>query len=483
MYVQGENRYQFTFTPLCLDDYIGEDNICRVIDAFAKSIDYAEMGFKYANAKDAGRPAYDPAKMLALYIYGYMNRVRSSRGLEAETRRNVEVMWLMGKLTPDDKTICNFRKDNSASLKKVFREFSLWCGRQGLYGGKLIAIDGTKMRANSSRKGIHSKKHTEMAIASVEKKISEYMRELESNDATEAGEKQPSPETIRDALRRLNEKKDKLSGWPGRVKANGGKEISTVDPDARIMHQGGDGRPLDACYNVQTVADAKHKLIVDFNVSTNPDDSGALYEMTESAKAIMGVTEIAAVADKGYYNGEDIEKCEAKGTTCYIPKTKNGRTAPDEKYSHWNFKYDNERNCYICPEGEILHACQPRAQKNGKAVQAYMDGAVCHKCQYFKECTKDKRGRQVIRSPHQDVLDMIDARIKSGRGRQIYQERQKIIEHPFGTTKKVWGFGAFLCRTAEKTTGEQSLAFLAYNLRRVVNIFKKSNVNPIRMLT
>jgi transposase len=299
-YKQGENRNQLTLTPLCLDDYIKPDSICRVIAAYVGNLDIATLGFKYAEAKDTGRPPHDPAKMLALYLYGYLNRVRSSRRLEAETRRNVEVMWLMEKLTPDDKTICNFRKDNAAALKKVFREFSLWCNQQGLYGKELVAVDGTKIRANNSRRNIHTQKGTEKELASVEKKIGEYMNELESNDDAEASDVKLDAAALREALKRLQEKKDKLADWLTKIEANGGAEISTIDPDAHIMHSGGDARPLDACYNVQAVADAKHKLIVDFDVSTCPNDSGALRQMTEAAKEIMGVSEISAVADKEF---------------------------------------------------------------------------------------------------------------------------------------------------------------------------------------
>ena len=274
-YIQGENREQMTLTPMCLDDYIGDDNICRVIEAYVGKLNMAALGFKYAEFKDTGRPPHDPASFLMLYIYGYLNRVRSSRRLQAETKRNVEVMWLMEKVMPDDKTICNFRKDNAAPLKRAFREFSLWCNRQGLYGKELVAVDGTKIRANSSRKNIHTQKITEKELASVEKKISEYMNELEANDTVEDNETILSAAAIQELLKRLNDKKELLGHRLKQIEMNGGSEISTVDPDAHFMHQGGDGRNLDACYNVQAVADSRNKLIIDFDVSTCPDDKGA----------------------------------------------------------------------------------------------------------------------------------------------------------------------------------------------------------------
>ena len=203
-YIQGESREQITLMPMCLDDYIEVDSICRVIAAYVDSLDMTGLGFKYAEVKDTGRPPHDPASMLMLYLYGYLNRIRSSRRLEAETKRNVEVMWLTERVMPDDKTICNFRKDNAAALKKVFREFSLWCNRQGLYGKELMAVDGSKILANSSRKNIHSQAYTAKELATVEKKISEYMKSLEENDTSEADEAKFSSETITEILERLN---------------------------------------------------------------------------------------------------------------------------------------------------------------------------------------------------------------------------------------------------------------------------------------
>jgi transposase len=238
-YIQGESRNQLTLTPLCLDDYVDENNICRVIDAYVRSLDLTRFGFKYADTKSSGRPPYDPAQMLMLYIYGYLNHVRSSRRLEAEATRNLEVMWLLGKLVPDDRTICNFRKDNAKVLKNAFREFSLWCNRAGLYGGGLVGVDGIKNRANNNRKHIHTKKGAETKLAEVEKKITGYMKALEENDDSEQSTDKPSPEVIGEILKHLNEKKDTLSGWLKEITENGGNEISEYDPDSRLMHTNG----------------------------------------------------------------------------------------------------------------------------------------------------------------------------------------------------------------------------------------------------
>lgn len=485
-YIQGEDRDQMTLTPMCLDDYIEDDNICRVIAAYVSSLDMTTLGFKYAETKETGRPPHNPAKMLMLYIYGYQNRVRSSRRLQAETKRNVEVMWLMEKIIPDDKTISNFRKDNAVPLKRVFREFSLWCNRHGLYGKELLAVDGTKVRANSSRKNIFTKKSTEQDLASIEKKITEYMNELENNDTAEENEAKLSPAAIQEILKHLNEKKEIFGERLKQIEANDGNEISIVDPDAHFMRQGGDGRILDACYNVQTVVDSKNKLIIDFDVSTCPDDKGALPQMTETAKEILGVSEIAATADMGYYDGEDIAKCEKNGTACFIPKIENFSRAPDPEYDRSNFKYDAEKDCYICPEGKVLPFRYLDKLKNSKSQEqirrVYYDIHACRGCPNREKCTTSKTGRTIKRSPNQEALDITDSRMATDDGKRISKERKKIVEHPFGTIKYIWGYRQFLCRTQEKVTGEQSLVFLAYNLRRVLNIYKERSEDLIQAM-
>ena len=481
LYIQGTDRNQLTLEPMCLDDCIAEDSICRVIDAYVRSLDLRSLDFTHTVEKATGRPSFNPANMLMLYIYGYMNRVRSSRRLEAETHRNVEVMWLMECLTPDDRTICNFRKDNAAALKRLFREFSLWCSEHGLYGKKLIAVDGTKTRANTSRRNIHNEEITKKRLASIEKKIIEYMSELEENDVIESAEPRLSREAITAMLEKLNERKSTLEERLKLIAESEDGIVSTVDPDARIMHQGGDGRILDACYNVQTVADDKHNLIVDFDVTTCADDKGALPQMTERAKEIMGVDEIAVAADKGYYDGEDIAECERNNTTCYVPKTAQRKTAPDADYNRENFRYDSENDCYICPDGVVLYF-KKICEIKGDFYKLYENPTACADCQNRSKCTKIRKGRKFFRSINRDFLDTIDARMLTDEAREIYSQRQRIIEHPFGTTKKIWGFNQFLCRTKEKVTAEQSLVFLAYNLRRVINIFKGNGENLLGVM-
>jgi len=489
-YIQGEDRNQLTLTPMCLDDYIEPDSLCRVIAAYVGSLDMAALGFKYAVTRDTGRLPHNPANMLMLYLYGYLNRIRSSRRLEAETKRNIEVMWLMEKVMPDDKTICNFRKDNADALKKVFREFSLWCSRQGLYGKELVAVDGTKIRADNSGRNVYSRRSTEKRIERVEKRIDEYLRALEENDFEDTEESAMSKEAILSAIAHLQDKKSKLETIRSKIEANGGGEISTADPDCRIMKQGGNARSMDACYNIQAVTDDKNKLIVDFEVTNCADDKGALPKMTESAKEIMGVDEITVVADKGYYDGEDIAICESNGTTCIVSKMRTGCPVPNPEYGHKHFRYDKESDSYICPAGFALTYKRSSKRKlvstdgvpKHTEVRKYYNINACKNCENKSQCTKDKVHRSVTRSQYQDVLDVHDTRLDSEENREKLRRRKEIVEHPFGTIKHGWGYRQFLCRGLLKTGGEQSLTFLAYNLRRVFNIFKQNEKSMLEAI-
>jgi hypothetical protein len=347
-----------------------------------------------------------------------------------------------------------------------------------LYGRKLVAVDGTKTRANSSSKNIYSKKVIEKHLAETEKKIEKYMRELDENDVVEINEPRLSEKAVQETLKYLRTKKSTLEERLELIENNNGNEISVIDPDARIMHQGGDGKKFNACYNVQTVADSQHNLIVDFEVSSLADDKGALPLMTESAKEIMGVEEISVAADKGYYHAGDIAECEANNTTCYIPALRRaGPNAPDENYNREYFKYDRKKDCYICPAGHKLYFTKAIKLKGGEIQKTYENPGTCTNCKNRSKCTKNKSGRKLQRSSKRDILEIVDFRMKTDEAREIYRKRQAIIEHPFGTTKKIWGFNQFLCRTKERTTAEQSLVFLAYNLRRVINIFKENGRN------
>jgi transposase len=477
-YKEGEAMGQQFFEPMSLDDFLPPEHICRVIEAFTRQLDVAGLGYKYAECKKTGTPPYNPRMMLNLYIYGYLNKVRSSRRLEKETIRNVEVMWLMHCLRPDDKTIANFRKDNAKALRGTFREFSLMCRELELYGKEVVAVDGTKIRANNSRKNNFNKEKVEKELTEIDKRISEYMEILEKEDKADAEKKvkEPSAKKIEEAIKELNERKVRYEGYNERVEAEG--EISTVDPDSRLMRQGGDGRKVDVCYNVQTVVEGKNKLIVDFEVTSRSDDKGNLELMSDKAKEIMGVEEITVLADKGYYDGEDIMKCESKKTKCLVAKPRPGGKKVKDGWTINDMKYDKESCSYICPCGKKLElkGKQKRKRKQkqgegegeGKVYLVYMNSAACRECSERAKCTKSEY-RKILRLPYQDVLDGVEERRKNNKA--LYKRRQEIVEHPYGTVKAVWGYRQYLCRGKETVAAETSLAFLAYNFRRVMTIY------------
>jgi transposase len=474
-YKLGIDKHQLSLLPASLDDYVPENHICRVISAFTGQLNMVELGYKYSRCKDSGCRPYDPRMMLNLYIYGYLHRVRSSRRLEAETTRNIEVMWLMEGLMPDDRTICNFRKDNTNALKKTFREFVKMCHRLDLYGCEVVATDSTKFRANNSRKNIHNKTTVERKLSRLDKQINEYLNALEQGDK-EAGESKPDATSIAAALKYLRQRKDKFEELKKRVADEG--ELSTVDPDARFMRSGGDVRPLDACYNVQTVVDNKYNLIVDFDIAERSDDKGNLYPMSEKTKDVLEVKTITNLADRGYYSGEDIAMCEANGITCLIAKPEPGGFKKEEGFTRKNFIYNQEQDYYECPCKNQLRYMREQKQNDGKMCRAYANYAACSKCPQRSKCTKG-RHRQILRSPYQEALDVVDDRTLNNKA--LYRKRQEIVEHLFGTIKMVWGFNQFLCRTKPKITAETSLAYLAYNFRRVVNIFTENKINPAKV--
>jgi transposase len=480
-YKVGTDKKQLSLMPICLDDYISKDHICRVISSFTEQLDLFELGFKYAEYKDTGCHPYDPRMMLNLYLYGMLHRVRSSRRLEAETTRNVEVMWLMNDLKPDDRTICNFRKDNTAALKKTFRAFGKMCLALGLYGREEVATDGTKFRADSSRKNIHTKDSVEKELTELDKRINEYLAALESGDKEDAREAAPDPAAIAAALQHLRERKKTFEELQKQTTDADGNsvEVCTVDPDAKLMRSGGDARKVDACYNVQTAVDSKHHLIVDFDLADRSDDKGNLHAMSEKAKDMLEVETLTNMGDKGYYDGEDIAACEASGVTCLVAKPKPGGPKKEEGYTRTSFTYDREQDVYVCPGNNQMQYMREQKHSDGKTYRVYANYAACGACPHKSKCTQGEY-RQILRAPYQDTLDIVDERTKNNKAR--YRKRQEIVEHPFGTIKAVWGYKQFLCRTKPQVSAEIALAYLAYNMRRFITIFTERGENPAVVL-
>jgi hypothetical protein len=317
----------------------------------------------------------------------------------------------------------------------------------------------------------------EKELAEIDKRISEYLAALERGDKEEEGEAEPKAAAVKAALEKLRERKGKYEGLKGRVEKEG--EVSTVDPDSRLMRSGGDARELDACYNVQTVVDSKHHLIVGFDMAERSDDKGNLLAMSEKAKEALGVETITNLADKGYYDGGDIAACEAAGVTCLVAKPGPGGAKKGEGFTRRDFAYDREHDCYMCPGKNRMRYMREQKHSDGKVYRIYANYAACGACPRIGGCTEGKY-RQILRPLYQDALDVVDERTKKQKA--LYRKRQEIVEHPFGTIKAVWGYKQFLCRTKPKVTAEVSLAYLAYNIRRVINIYTEKKENPAAVL-
>ena len=470
-YKTGVDKQQLTLLPVSLDEYVSEAHICRVIYAFTEQLKMGDLGYKHAECKSTGCRPYDPRMMLNLYIYGYLHRVRSSRRLRDEAVRNVEVMWLLDGLRPDDKTISNFRTDNKAALKQTFREFVQMCRTLGLYGGEVEATDSTKVRANNALKNNHNETTVKNALSKIDRKISDYLEALEQADNEEQEEKTPDAEAIREALEQLRRRKEKYEGLKAQVAEQG--EVSTVDEEARMMRFGGDERHLSVGYNIQTIVDSKYHLIVDFEVTNCASDSGNLHRMSAKAKEALGVEHIINLADSGYYNSADIVACEEDGVTCLVAKGRPGGPQKAAGFTHECFVYNREEDVYTCPGGDRLEYKRNKKHVSGREYRVYANYEACGICPCKAECTKGKF-REVQRLACQDTLDVVDERTRSNR--ELYRKRQEIAEHPFGTIKAVWGFKQFLCRGKAKVTAETALSYLAYNMRRVFNISQETKL-------
>jgi len=468
-YIKGEDRYQIILFPECINEYITEENAVRVIDAFVNGLDVQTLGFQRAIPAGIGRPPFDPRDLLKLYLYGYLNKVRSSRKLEKETIRNIEVMWLLNKLTVDFKTIADFRKDNKGALKEVFKQFTQLCSKWGLFGKELVAVDGTKIRASNSKRNNFSAKKLDRHIKYIDEKIEEYMKSLDATDKEEYPVDRKIPaEEIKKRIEELKNRKVNYEEMKNNICETGETEISTTDKDARLMAVNNNG--IDVCYNVQAVTDSENKLIIDYDVINNPADQGQLSPMAEKAKEALGVEEIEALADKGYYQAEDLKACEAGHITAYVSKQVFSNSTGEREYYTDKFKYDKEKDIYICPHCEILYPPKKlvKSKEDRESGIKYKNYEACKNCPYKSKCTKSEKGRELTRSVDQDFLDIVDER--TVKNKEKYRQRQMIVEHPFGTIKRNFGYYYFLTRGLEGVKTEMGLAFLAYNFRRVLNI-------------
>jgi len=484
-YIQGEDKHQVNLFPMCLDEMIPDDHSVRVIDAFVDTLDMIKLGFPHGETKPIGRKPFDPRHLLKLYLYGYLNSIRSSRKLEREAYRNIEVMWLLDQLKPDDRTISNFRQHNLDSLKQVFKEFSLLCNDFGLYGKEIIAVDGSKFRANNSRKKSYTKGKVQKMLEHYKENAKKYLELLESEDENENTSEEISKTELKEKLKQAQKRIRELHEIAEEVEKNG--EVSITDPDAKHMKASNNG--TDIAYNVQIAGDEKHHLVVAVDVTNSPADHGQLHSM--ATKAIESFEEmdcqanqsnnttetnphyskekpekksISVVADKGYYSGEELEKCKADGMNLVVSKQKPPSKKGKAAYNKAQFVYDKGADEYICPMGERL--------KNGSREETkkkrYTNPKACNKCIARDACTTSKSGRSIFRGPYQDLYDEVDQNTQEHM--DLYKLRQQIIEHPFATIKRSLGFTHFLTRGMESVKGETFMHFLTYNFKRVLNI-------------
>ena len=458
-FIEGQDRSQGTLFPERLDDYVEEDNHVRVIDVFIDDLDISGLGFRMDLAA-TGRPRYHLKTMLKLYVYGYLNRVQSSRRLEVEAQRNIELMWLTGRLAPDFKTIADFRKDNPEAIRLVCREFVMLCKKLNLLSEKLVAIDGSKFKAVNSRDQNFTKAKMKRRLKDVESTIERYLARLDETDQTE-----PPPDdarTLQDKVAKLREEMTRLKKLEVRMLEAPDQQLSVTDPDARSMNSRGTGV---VGYNVQSAVDARHHLIIAHEVSTVGSDRQQLSKMAKQAKAILGTKKLTVVADKGYYNGDELRECQQNNIVACVAKPKTSPNKAKGQFDRSRFKYIREDDEYECPAGERLIFRNQR-EESGKQIRRYWTSA-CGRCSIKSQCTNGKE-RRVSRWVHEDVLERAAKRLR--RKPEVMLARRSLVEHPFGTMKSWTNSNHFLTKRLSGVSTETSLQVLAYNMKRAINL-------------
>jgi transposase len=461
-FIQGEDRTQATMFPDLLDDYVAGTNPVRVVDVFVDELDLGQLGFEGVDPAETGRPAYHPAVLLKIYIYGYLNRIQSSRRLEREAQRNVELMWLTGRLMPDFKTIANFRKGNSKGIRSVCRQFVVLCQQLGLFTDALVAIDGSKFKAVNNRDRNFTSAKLKRRMEEIESSISRYLTALDTADRQEPSIAQARTERLQDKITALRAQMRALKEVEVKLNETPDKQISLTDPDARSMKSRGNGI---VGYNVQTAVDAKHHLIVAHEVTNIGTDRDQLTSMAIQARDAMGTQELTAIADRGYFKSEEIQASHEAGITVYVAKTETSSASADGRFGRADFIYDAKLDEYQCPAGERLAKhCETTA--NGLKYFRYWS-SNCKSCSLKAQCTPGQE-RRVTRWEHEDILDAMQARLDHSP--DIMRIRRQTVEHPFGTLKFWMGSAHFLTRTMERVSTEMSLHVLAYNMKRMMRI-------------
>src|ERR1700676_857353 len=464
-FIEGKDRRKETLLPVFLEDYVSDDNPVRVIEAFIDELDLKTLGFEGVVPEATGRPSYHPAALLKIYLYGYLNRIPSSRRLERETQRNMELMWLTGRLMPDYKTIADFRQDNGPAIRAACRQFVMLCRRLDLFSETVIAIGGSRFKAVNTR----DKNYTHGAIArrmeQVEASIARYLSALDTADRQEGEVAEAKSVRLKDKLARLKQQMQHLREMEIAVQAAPDRQISLTDPDARAMATSGKGTGIVG-YNVQTAVDAEHHLIVAHEVINQGYDRHQLAPMAFKARQATGCEQITAVADRGYFNGDQVLSCEGTGVAPIVPKTLTSSGAKRGLFTRQDFIYDAEHDHYTCPAGAKLTKIHRRADHTEDFDRYRL--SACVTCPLRPRCTPTSR-RIIKRWENEDVLDRMQARLD--RMPEAMGGRRQTVEHPFGTLKAWMGATHFLTRTLDKVRTEMSLHVLAYNLKRMITIF------------
>jgi len=462
-YIEGPPREQKLLFPESIDEYISANNPVRFIDAFVDNLDLAAAGFDRTSVAATGRPPYAPGDLLKLYIYGYLNRVRSSRKLEQECQRNVEVMWLLRKLKPDHKTIADFRKDNRQAFKEVFKAFGLLCRELALFGGELIAIDGSKFKAVNNKRRNVNKRHLEQDLQELAERLAGYLQQLDEADEQEALPDQLSAAELQAKIEQLQSRQAKYQHELAEMEAHGDLQRSLTDPDSRVMPN---SRKAPVAYNVQTAVDSKHHLMVAQDVSNEVTDRNQLSAMALQAKAMLGVDRCQVVADRGYAHGQELKTCLEAGLEPYVARPRTSANRKLGLYGKEQFHYEADTDTYRCPAGETLTYRFDTVEK-GRHIRYYQTSA-CRRCVLRTKCTRNKDGRRITRWIHEEVIEQTQQRVQAHP--EIMEQRRQLVEHPFGTLKHWWDHNHFLMRGLEKVRAEFSLSALAYNITRVINI-------------
>jgi transposase len=467
-YIEGVERNQSVLFPPTIDEYIEAENAVRAIAAFLARVDFEQLGFERACAAATGRPGYNPRMLMGLHLWGHLNEVRTSRKLERECRRNVEVMWLCQNLRPDFKTIADFRKENGEAIQAVGAEFRLWCRTAGLFGQELVAIDGSKFKAVNSRERNFTRKKLDKLIERERAKVSEYLEALaQADEADEAapGETQLSAPELKEKLAGIEKYLAQHEALKRQMEASGASQISQTDPEARLMTT---ATGSEVGYNVQMVVDDKHKLIAAYEVTNEGNDSGQLARMAKAAKEALQVKELTVLADGGYYEGNALKECEAERITTFVPVRKSKEAERRGVFKLDQFRYEAAQDVYVCPQGEELHYQYTTTDREVNKQFKIYGTKACQHCPLRAQCTTRKRGRRIKRWVDQEVIERLQQR---NRGQpQMLKQRKLLAEHPFGTIKRAMNQGYFLLKGVNKVSTEISLTVLSYNLKRVLNI-------------